>query len=150
MYPAREGVQRGCSRSETRSGGHFYSSAAQEHEKACGNCGRKSDTSAASGLSLDPLTPEGILAFWDIGSDLPKVIPSPGLSVRIIKGPWATLAEWFGSQNELSKDEDYLAQTTLFMMRGGSVIMEPADAEIRLSLSLCSEESKVSQTLVSQ
>ncbi len=36
---------------------------------------------------LDPLCPQGILAFWDIGPDLAEVIPSPRLTVRIVKGP---------------------------------------------------------------
>lgn len=36
---------------------------------------------------LDPLSPEGILAFWDIGPDLPAVIPCAGLNVRIVRGP---------------------------------------------------------------
>jgi SAM-dependent methyltransferase len=36
---------------------------------------------------LDPLSPQGILAFWDIGSDLPAVIPCSGLRFRIVRGP---------------------------------------------------------------
>lgn len=36
---------------------------------------------------LDPLSPQGILAFWDIGPDLPQVIPPAGLSVRTVRGP---------------------------------------------------------------
>jgi len=35
----------------------------------------------------DPLSPNGILAFWDIGPDLPVVIPCAGLNVRIVRGP---------------------------------------------------------------
>jgi SAM-dependent methyltransferase len=35
----------------------------------------------------DPLSPGGILAFWDIGPDLSKVIPSPNLNIRIVRGP---------------------------------------------------------------
>ncbi|PYX76275.1 MAG: hypothetical protein DMG72_05315 [Acidobacteria bacterium] len=35
----------------------------------------------------DPLCPQGILAFWDIGADLPQVIPSAGLDIRIARGP---------------------------------------------------------------
>jgi hypothetical protein len=36
---------------------------------------------------LDPLSPQGILAFWDIGPDLPQVVPCAGLNVRIVRGP---------------------------------------------------------------
>jgi SAM-dependent methyltransferase len=36
---------------------------------------------------LDPLSPRGILAFWDVGPDLPDVIPCAGLNVRIVRGP---------------------------------------------------------------
>ncbi len=36
---------------------------------------------------LDPLSPEGILAFWDVGPDLSDVIPCAGLKVRIVRGP---------------------------------------------------------------
>lgn len=35
----------------------------------------------------DPLSPQGILAFWDIGTDLPQVIPSAGLDIKIACGP---------------------------------------------------------------
>jgi SAM-dependent methyltransferase len=35
----------------------------------------------------DPLSPGGILAFWDIGPDLSDVIPSVGLNIRIVRGP---------------------------------------------------------------
>jgi len=36
---------------------------------------------------LDPLSPAGILAFWDIGPDLPVVIPCSELNLRIVRGP---------------------------------------------------------------
>lgn len=36
---------------------------------------------------MDPLSPEGILAFWDIGPDLPRIIRCAGLNVRIVRGP---------------------------------------------------------------
>jgi SAM-dependent methyltransferase len=36
---------------------------------------------------LDPLSPEGILAFWDIGPDLAKAIPAEGLDIKIVRGP---------------------------------------------------------------
>jgi SAM-dependent methyltransferase len=36
---------------------------------------------------LDPLSPEGILAFWDIGPDLASVFPTKGLDVKIVHGP---------------------------------------------------------------
>jgi SAM-dependent methyltransferase len=36
---------------------------------------------------LDPLLPQGILAFWDIGPDLSAVIPCPGLDIKIVRGP---------------------------------------------------------------
>jgi SAM-dependent methyltransferase len=36
---------------------------------------------------LDPLLPQGILAFWDIGPDLSAIIPCPGLDIRIVRGP---------------------------------------------------------------
>src|SRR5579864_1593583 len=36
---------------------------------------------------LDPLSPDGILAFWDIGPDLPKAVPSAGLDIKIARGP---------------------------------------------------------------
>jgi SAM-dependent methyltransferase len=36
---------------------------------------------------LDPLNPRGILAFWDIGPDLPKAIPCAGLTLKIVRGP---------------------------------------------------------------
>jgi SAM-dependent methyltransferase len=35
----------------------------------------------------DPLCPQGILAFWDIGPDLPCVFVIPGLDLRIARGP---------------------------------------------------------------
>jgi SAM-dependent methyltransferase len=35
----------------------------------------------------DPLCPQGILAFWDIGPDLPRVFAIPGLNLRIARGP---------------------------------------------------------------
>ena len=35
----------------------------------------------------DPMSPQGILAFWDIGPDLPDVIPCPDLDIRIVRGP---------------------------------------------------------------
>jgi len=36
---------------------------------------------------LDPLNPQGILAFWDVGPDLPRMFSSPVLDIRIIRGP---------------------------------------------------------------
>jgi SAM-dependent methyltransferase len=36
---------------------------------------------------LDPLSPDGILAFWDIGPDLPKAVRSAGLDIKIARGP---------------------------------------------------------------
>ena len=36
---------------------------------------------------LDPLSAEGILAFWDIGPDLGTIFPIKGLDVRIVCGP---------------------------------------------------------------
>ena len=36
---------------------------------------------------LDPLCPEGILAFWDVGPDLPRLFGSPVLDIRTIRGP---------------------------------------------------------------
>ncbi len=36
---------------------------------------------------LDPLSAEGILAFWDIGPDLGTIFPIKGLDVRIVRGP---------------------------------------------------------------
>jgi SAM-dependent methyltransferase len=38
----------------------------------------------------DPLCPEGILAFWDIGPDLAKLIPSRELKLSIALGPVGT------------------------------------------------------------
>jgi SAM-dependent methyltransferase len=35
----------------------------------------------------DPLSLEGILSFWDIGPDLPEVISSPTLDIRVARGP---------------------------------------------------------------
>lgn len=35
----------------------------------------------------DPLSPQGILAFWDVGPDLPEVISSPGLEIKVVRGP---------------------------------------------------------------
>lgn len=35
----------------------------------------------------DPLSPGGILAFWDIGPDLPEVLSCPELNIRIVRGP---------------------------------------------------------------
>lgn len=35
----------------------------------------------------DPLSPKGILAFWDIGNDLPVVMATPGLRYSIVAGP---------------------------------------------------------------
>lgn len=36
---------------------------------------------------MDPLNPQGILAFWDIGPDLPQAVSCPGLRIRIVRGP---------------------------------------------------------------
>ncbi|MGA8622327.1 MAG: methyltransferase domain-containing protein [Candidatus Sulfotelmatobacter sp.] len=36
---------------------------------------------------LDPLSPEGILAFWDVGPDLGKAFPTEGLDIKIARGP---------------------------------------------------------------
>jgi len=36
---------------------------------------------------LDPLCPEGILAFWDVGPDLPRLFGSPVLDIRTVRGP---------------------------------------------------------------
>lgn len=36
---------------------------------------------------LDPLSPEGILAFWDIGPDLAQAFPTEGLNIRISRPP---------------------------------------------------------------
>jgi|SRR5450631_2796329 SAM-dependent methyltransferase len=36
---------------------------------------------------LDPLSPEGILAFWDIGPDLPQALPTKGLHIKIARAP---------------------------------------------------------------
>ena len=36
---------------------------------------------------LDPLSREGILAFWDIGPDLANVFPTKGLEITIVRGP---------------------------------------------------------------
>jgi SAM-dependent methyltransferase len=35
----------------------------------------------------DPLSPQGILAFWDIGADLPQVVSTAGLNIRVARGP---------------------------------------------------------------
>lgn len=35
----------------------------------------------------DPLNPRGILAFWDVGRDLPEHFDVPELTLRIIRGP---------------------------------------------------------------
>jgi SAM-dependent methyltransferase len=35
----------------------------------------------------DPLSPQGILAFWDVGPDLPQAISCPSLRMRIARGP---------------------------------------------------------------
>jgi SAM-dependent methyltransferase len=34
---------------------------------------------------LDPLSPEGILAFWDIGPDLAQALPTKGLKITIAR-----------------------------------------------------------------
>ena len=36
---------------------------------------------------LDPLDPKGILAFWNIGFDLPEVMATAGLAISIAMGP---------------------------------------------------------------
>jgi SAM-dependent methyltransferase len=36
---------------------------------------------------LDPLSPDGVLAFWDIGPDLAALLPTDGLDIRIVRGP---------------------------------------------------------------
>lgn len=36
---------------------------------------------------LDPLSTDGILAFWDIGPDLGTMFPTKGLDIRIVRGP---------------------------------------------------------------
>jgi SAM-dependent methyltransferase len=38
----------------------------------------------------DPLNPEGILAFWDVGSDIATVFSSSGLNFAIASGPEGT------------------------------------------------------------
>jgi ubiquinone/menaquinone biosynthesis C-methylase UbiE len=35
----------------------------------------------------DPLSLQGILAFWDVGPDLPQVISSAALDIKIARGP---------------------------------------------------------------
>jgi SAM-dependent methyltransferase len=35
----------------------------------------------------DPLSPAGILAFWDVGPDLPSMLGSENLDIRIVRGP---------------------------------------------------------------
>lgn len=35
----------------------------------------------------DPLSPQGILTFWDVGFDLPQIISSAALDIRIVSGP---------------------------------------------------------------
>jgi SAM-dependent methyltransferase len=35
----------------------------------------------------DPLSPEGILAFWDIGPDLALALPIEGLEIKMARGP---------------------------------------------------------------
>jgi hypothetical protein len=35
----------------------------------------------------DPLSPGGILTFWDVGSDLPKAVSRGALDIRIVRGP---------------------------------------------------------------
>jgi SAM-dependent methyltransferase len=39
---------------------------------------------------LDPLNPNGILAFWDVGPDLPRIFASSILDIRIVRGPVGT------------------------------------------------------------
>lgn len=36
---------------------------------------------------LDPLSPQGILAFWDVGPDLPQLFSSPELRIGVSMGP---------------------------------------------------------------
>ena len=36
---------------------------------------------------LDPLSREGILAFWDIGPDFAEAFPTQDLDIRIVRGP---------------------------------------------------------------
>jgi hypothetical protein len=36
---------------------------------------------------LDPLDPQGILAFWNIGFDLPEVMADVGLNISVAMGP---------------------------------------------------------------
>ena len=36
---------------------------------------------------LDPLSPDGILAFWDVGPDLAEVVDPAGLQVSVVRGP---------------------------------------------------------------
>jgi methyltransferase family protein len=36
---------------------------------------------------LDPLSPQGILTFWEVGPDLPEIFPTAGLDIRIARGP---------------------------------------------------------------
>jgi len=35
----------------------------------------------------DPLSPKGILAFWNIGADLPVAMATPGLCFSVVAGP---------------------------------------------------------------
>lgn len=35
----------------------------------------------------DPLSPQGILTFWDVGPDLPQMVSPTALNVRIVRGP---------------------------------------------------------------
>ena len=39
---------------------------------------------------LDPLNPNGILTFWDIGPDLARLFPSAILDIRVVRGPVGT------------------------------------------------------------
>ena len=36
---------------------------------------------------LDPLSPRGILAFWDVGPDLSEVVNAAGLRLSVVRGP---------------------------------------------------------------
>lgn len=56
---------------------------------------------------LDPLSPEGISAFWDIGPDLAQLFPTEGLNIRIARpvaadgGRVVWIAENVGNENNV-------------------------------------------------
>jgi SAM-dependent methyltransferase len=54
---------------------------------------------------LDPLNPKGILAFWDVGPDLPRMFSAPLLDISIVRGPAGNEGRvvWMAERKQLAR-----------------------------------------------